>query len=127
MGRDFAMTLANRSDYYATYSSILGEAVIEYDGAPEITPCGEIKVKISITPKLASQKVFDVQWVTPEGFTVDGRLNLNAMHRGWQKTPAVSEYTIHVPEKIAAKNSLYAIITCEGHFDVMTIPVTLLG
>ena len=30
------MSLANRSDYYAEYNSILCEAMIEYDRAPEM-------------------------------------------------------------------------------------------
>jgi hypothetical protein len=45
---------------------------------------------------------------------------------GWNK-PGVVEYVITAPEKVAAKNNLYAIVTCEGHFDVLTVPVVLLG
>ena len=127
MGRGFAMSLANRSDYYAEYNSILCEAMIEYDRAPEIIPGGEIKVKLSIIPKLASQKIYSVQWVTPEGFKVDGKLTVNAMNRNWQRKPGVAEYVITASEKVAAKNNLYAIITCEGHFDTLTIPVVIFG
>ncbi len=127
MGRNFAMSLEKRSKYHSVYNSILANAVIEYDKAPEISPGDQIKVKISIIPLLESQKIFDILWVTPEGFSVTGKLNFNAMYRSGHKIPAVNEYIITAPEKISAKNNLYAIITCEGHFVTLTIPVTLLG
>lgn len=124
MGRDFAMTLADRSDYYATYASVIADVLVEYDRAPEIAPCGEIKLKIHINPRLASQEIYDVQWFTPEGFNVSGKLTLSAMAHN---PPAVNEYTITAPEKVSDKNKIYAIISCEGHFETLTIPVILLG
>ncbi len=124
MGRDFAMSLAGRNAHYDEYTSILADIVVEYDKAPEITPNGEIKVKFSALRRFPSQKVFGVQWFTPDGFKVNGPLNINTFD--WFKR-AVAEYTITAPEKIEAKNNLYAIITCEGHFDTLTIPVVLLG
>ncbi len=124
MGRDFAMTLANRSEYYTTYSSVIADVLVEYDRAPEIVSGGEIKIKIHINPRLASQQVYDIQWFTPDGFKVDGRLNLCAMAHN---QPAVCEYTVTAPENISSKNKLYAIISCEGRFETLTVPVTLLG
>lgn len=123
-GRGFASRLATRSEYYVTYKSILVDALVEYDHAPEIEPGGNIKIKISLKPNFPSQKIFSIQWYLPEGFSVRGQSTISAL---WQDFRAGSEYEITAPEKVEGKNLMIAVISCEGHFSTLQIPITLLG
>lgn len=124
MGNDFAMSLASRSDCYAEYHSILADCLVEYERDPEITANGSFTVKLSLTKRLVSQKVYTVKWFLPEGWSACGSANICVMDPLRSES---AEYKITAGDRVDAKNMLVAAITCEGHFDTLTVPIVLLG
>ena len=128
-GRDFATALASKGEYYATYKSILATATVGYEHAPEIEPEGSIKINISLKPNFPSQKAFAIKWYLPEGFSVKGRSTVSPIWKpaSWLNFRADAEYTITAPEKVETKNTLIAVVSCDGHFDTLAIPVVLFG
>lgn len=128
MGNEFALSLKNRKDYYLEYRTPMTECLVEFDEEPEIVPNGTHNVKISLKQRVecrfASQKIYTVNWFLPEGWSVNGKSNIYMMNI---LEPAVGEFVLTAGEKVDAKNTALAHITCEGHFDTITIPVVLFG
>ena len=122
MGNDFAMKLANRSEYYVTFNSILTDGIAELSGEPEIVPGGSIDVKITLNLHWHSQKVHNVRWLLPEGWTYTGPKSLSVM--SWE-LPGVGEYTITAGDKVDSVNRIVAEITCDGHYETVYVPIVL--
>lgn len=125
-GSAFADMLGKRSAYSAEFDFAISHVVIEYDKAPDIVPCGEIGVKLTIAKKLTCQKHFSVRWLLPEGWTAEGVSNIDASRKN-PDTPVSASYVIHANENVGAKNRAVAEITCDGRADVALIPVLLFG
>lgn len=124
MGNEFALSLGARSNFYAEYSSIITDCLVELGKEPEIAPNGSIEVKLSLKTKLASQKAYIVNWLLPDGWSVAGSSNINVMNRFEAESES---YVITAGEKVAPKNTIVASITCDGHFDNLLVPVVLFG
>lgn len=124
MGCKFAESIAALSNYRAVFKSVLVSALVEYDRAPQIEPNGTIGIKISLRSDFPSQKIFTVKWYTPLGFSVTGKKSFPVMR---EREAASADYIITAPSETDSKNCLFAVISCEGHFDTLTVPIVLLG
>ena len=124
MGNDFALSLENRSGYYAEYESLLAKCLIEYSDKPEITPNGEISFKLSLKNKFVSQKSYNIEWMLPDGWSVSGNKSISCMNPTQSEQ---AEYTVTAGENVNSKNMLVISISCDGHFDMLLIPIILFG
>ena len=124
MGNDFALSLENRSGYYAEYESLLAKCLIEYSDKPEITPNGEISFKLSLKNKFVSQKSYNIEWMLPDGWSVIGNKSISCMNPTQSEH---AEYTVTAGENVNSKNMLVISISCDGHFDMLLIPIILFG
>lgn len=121
-GNDFAMRLQGLSQYYQPFSSMLLEGVAELSGPPEIEPDGTIEVKLSFMKRMRSQKVYRIRWLLPEGWSVTGPKSMCEMENG---KPVEANYVIKAGERVDAETRIVAEISCDGHFDVLYVPIML--
>ncbi len=139
-GSDFADDIGSRSPYSFEESNPLVTALVELDGAPEITPCGTLSGKITfkttpqfynIYPILPSQRRYHLRWLTQDGFTVSGDLNIHVhekyVARPYYAAPAVAHFTIQAPEKIQSMQNIVLEVTSPGRFTPLFISIPIMG
>lgn len=125
-GTGFADSLAARSPYSFQMDFVISSVTVEYDRAPDIRPNGEIGIKVTIANRFLAQKHFELEFLTPDGWSVEGdRRNITVEQRG--REPSCAHYVLHAGENVSAKNRMVLQITCEGHPDVALLPLVLLG
>ena len=140
MGSAFAQALGNRSRYSFEESNIMVSALIELDGAPEISPMGTLSGKVTLTntvapgtsaPYLHGQRRYNLRWLEQDGFTVTGDLNVHCHQQhqlyGYFKEPSVARFTIHAPEKIRSMQNIVLEITSPGRFMPLYVSIPLMG
>ncbi len=140
MGSAFADDLGRRSRYSFEESNVIVSALVELDGAPEISPMGTLSGKITLTnttslgtldPFLPGQKRYQLRWLTQDGFTVTGDLNVHCHQQhsqyGYYKEPSVARFTIQAPEKVQAMQNIVLEITSPGRFTPLFVSLPLMG
>ena len=123
-GNDFAMYLTSRSEYFSEHESILAKCIIEYGKEPEIKEGESITLDISLASKFPAQKIFNIEWIVPEGLEVKGPKNIYALRPG---NFSKEQYVVTANENIKDKNRLIMVVSCEGHFDTLMVPVIFMG
>jgi hypothetical protein len=119
--------------YSMHFDGALLSADVILDGAPEITPLGEKKIKFVLTNQYDKfGRVFyyaNLRWWLPDGFSVDGdkksiQISTNDSRYNGSTT---FEVTVRAGETVQAVNRIVLEITIEGRVMPMYIPITLLG
>ncbi len=126
-GRAFADMLGTRTQFFAEYDSILCHALLEFDASPDMEAGKTLGAKLTLTKKLTAQKHFEVRWLLPEGWMVQGPKTINVTEPKNFQQFASASYTITAGENVAAKNRGVIEITCDGRADVLLIPVVFFG
>ncbi len=125
-GSYFADMLSSRSPYHYEYDFTIVKAIVEFDRAPDVAPNSEIEAKVTLRYKLASQKQFNLRWLLPEGWTVEGPSTVcPTVYRG--ATPTTVICKIKTGEKVDAKNRGVLEITNDGRAEVGLVPLVFFG
>jgi hypothetical protein len=96
-GMDFVNELSSHSPYGFTMDFVLTKVWVDYDRAPDITPGGEIKVKVTLKSKFLSKRHYEYNFILPEGWTISGeKKNIGITER---KRINTTEYTITAGER----------------------------
>ena len=124
-GMDFVNELSSHSPYGFTMDFVLSKVWIDYDRAPDITPGGEIKVKVTLKSKFLSKRHYEYNFILPEGWTISGeKKNIGITER---KRINTTEYTITAGEKVDFKNKVILEISCDGRSEIAYVPMVFLG
>ncbi len=109
-------------------------AYVTLDRAPEITPLGEIGVKLRFENNVDTHENspynISLRWIPPEGFTAEGgkralRIPQRSSH---DRLPHVElEVTVRAGERVEAVNRVVLEVLFDGRPTAMYIPVVLLG
>lgn len=124
-GTAFSDMLAAHTNYSFHMDSILAGIWVDLEREPVLAPEESLGIKLSISNKFRSQKHFAVRFILPDGWTVNGKRDLQVKQTGAPAT--VGEYTLKAGETVDAKNRVIIEISCDGHADVALIPLTILG
>ncbi len=136
-GREFVDSMLKVSpySYRGTYEG--SSWLLELDREPDIAPGQSIKAKITMFNVVNIQQSYDVRWILPEGWQVEGAkhftTHMNPSPRfNRDSTPdtyreAYAEFVITAPENVAPLNRLVAEVVQNGHPNVAYIPVVLMG
>ena len=124
-GRAFADMLAAHSPYSFNMDFVISNVWIDYDRAPDVAPNSEIGVKVMLRNKFRSQKHFALRFILPDGWSVEGKKNLQVKPNDVRAT--VSKYVIRTGDTVDAKNRVILEISCDGREDVALIPMVFLG
>jgi hypothetical protein len=62
-GMDFVNELSSHSPYGFTMDFVLTKVWVDYDRAPDITPGGEIKVKVTLKSKFLSKRHYEYNFI----------------------------------------------------------------
>ncbi len=132
-GEKTAQALASMTPYSFNFDMGCVHGVVSYDGAPDIAPFGEKKVRIHLSNNTVAYGnilyYLNLRWLLPEGFTVEGgrdsiRLcNQNAHYEGVYDV----EFTVRAGERVAPVNRLVLEVTADGRSASAYAPVILLG
>ena len=140
LGSSFADEIGRRSRYSFEESNIMVSALVELDDEPAISPMGTLTGKITLKnatipytpyPLLPGQRRYHLRWLTQDGFTVTGDLNVHAhtvhdKHRYYIE-PSVAHFTIQAPEKVQAMQNIVLEITSPGRFMPLFISIPVKG
>ncbi len=130
-GNDFAMSLEHLSDYYLKYDSSIAKYTVEYDREPQLSGGEQIKIRLSIINKFISQKNYRVEWILPEGWSVEGKKNISVHYQCPDKihneVVISEEYTVTAPEELEATNTLLLSVKGAATIDETFIPVVIMG
>ncbi len=131
MGNDFAMSLETLSDYYFRYDSDTAMYTIEFDREPQLSAGEQIGITLSIRNKFISQKNYRVEWILPEGWTVEGKKNVSVHYqcpdRLRNEIIVCEDYIITAPQELDAVNTLVLSVKPVATFDEGYIPITIMG
>lgn len=125
-GSSFADMLSSRSPYNVEYDFPMVKAIVEFDRAPDVAPNSEIEAKVTLRYKLSAQKQFNLRWLLPEGWTVEGPSTVCATVYQWPSPESVV-CKIKIGDKVEAKNRAVLEITNSGRADVGLVPLVFLG
>lgn len=112
-----------------TYAS----ATLIYKTTPDITPNGEVKVKLVIRNhhKVYGNRPYDLnlRWFLPDGFTVSGGTSAIRLPHFNAHDPAMAEveFTLHAGERVLPVNRAVLEITADGRFTAGYVPVLTFG
>ncbi len=128
-GDIYAKLIGARKRYSFMADSIYAEVLVELDAAPMIKAGGTLTGDITIRNKnMPAQKHYRLRWLTENGFTVTGDMNLHAHAlRNKYKEPSKGSFCIQAPESVPAVTRLVLEISVVGHFTPIYIPITILG
>ena len=119
-GHDFADELAKRSPYHFDMEFAISRIMVDYDRAPRVEAGGEIGVKVTVCNKLRAQKHFEISFLLPDGWTVNGGpKDVSVKYYG----RTAGEFVLHAPADPAGKTRGVIQIACEGHPDTALIPL----
>ncbi len=131
MGNDFAMSLEYLSDYYLKYDSAIAKYTVEFEREPQIGAGEQIEIMLSIVNKFVSQKNYTVEWILPEGWTVEGKKNISVHYQcsDWIHNELIvsEDYVITAPEEIDATNKLILSVKGAATIDETLIPIIIMG
>ena len=129
MGSAFVDAMFKRSRYSYTVSNCYAAVLVEYESEPIITPGGSLQGRITVIPeKMENQKHFQLRWVVPEGWHVEGRSGLfTAAPQSAHTEHAFVDFTIVAGETVAPANRLIADLQCMGRPAPILVPLTILG
>lgn len=153
MGRGFADKMFARSPYCFRIDSLISEFWIEYEQEPRIARNGDLKLKLSIDlkyfPEIPEQRHYNLRWILPEGWTVDGDLHAfacgvhwetqikcqqhvdsltkAARYSNWCVDDKPMEFTVHANDNVQGINRLVLEATTTGRLQPVYIPITIMG
>lgn len=119
--------------YSMHFDFTFASADVVLDGAPEIAPLGERKVRIVVSNNYGA---FDgslynltLRWWLPDGFSAEGGRKAVVLPRKDSHNDATCavEFTLRAGESVNAVNRCVLEIVGEGRITPMYIPITLLG
>ena len=127
-----SVSCANLNPYSMRFEFPFALVDVVLDGAPDVEPMEEKRVKISIFNRryVLDNKLYNLtmRWWLPEGFTVKGKQTAVLFHKSSHNAGSCTlEYTLTAGETVAASNRCVLEIVAEGRPAPMYIPVTLLG
>ena len=128
-GRDFAKALASRKPDSFTAEGLYVDALVEFEGRPEICPGGALRGRVTLTPHtLPEQKNFCLRFFAPEGWQVNGPRSLftSAAHSAFTGH-ASAEFTIVAGERVEALNRVTLEISCPGRPTPLLLSLPILG
>ena len=128
-GRDFAKALASRKPDSFTAEGLYVDALVEFEGRPEICPGGALRGRVTLTPHtLPEQKNFCLRFFAPEGWQVNGPRSLftSAAHSAFTGH-ASAEFTIVAGERVEALNRVTLEISCPGCPTPLLLSLPILG
>lgn len=132
-GKSYQKILDTVKPNSMTFESAFLQAIVSYDGDPEISPLGERKVHITLKNNCT---VYDdnlynlnLRWWLPEGFWVEGgRKAVTLMHKNAHQTGSYDlDVTIHAGETVEASNRCVLEVVAEGRSIPLYLPLVLLG
>ena len=140
-GRSYAEALGKISPWsYDVYYAGKYRMRVEFDRQPDIKPCESIKVKLSVINNYFVQKSYNIRWILPEGWSVEGSKHLTTHTVTNRVRPdgsvcempstsdiAIGEYVITAGEKVDAVNHLIVEAQCAGYPTVGFAEVIILG
>ncbi|MGI6706684.1 MAG: ADP-ribosylglycohydrolase family protein [Clostridia bacterium] len=127
-GREFVESFKGRAPYSFTAENVYLSALVEFDGAPEIQPLGEIKVRVTLRHRnCGDYRRYALDWILPEGFEASGKTNLFVKWRGESDGSETAEFVIQAGEQVEAINRLILEISSPGRAIPLLVPVVLLG
>lgn len=128
-GSEFAEKIGSVKPYSFIAENVFAQALIELDKAPYIKPCETITGTITVENKiLLEQKHFSVRFITDDGFTVTGNLNLHTCYIDKKfSAPAKGKFSITAPETVKAVNKIVIEITTVGRFTPIYAQLILMG
>lgn len=121
--------------YSMHFSHTFIDADVVLEDAPDITPNGTCRVKLTCTNNWRiydkAQYNLTLRWLLPEGFTVEnGKQTLHLPRYSSSHSPLANcstEFTIRAGEHVAPVNRCVLEIVGEGRAMPLYIPITLLG
>ena len=128
-GRDFAKALASRKPDSFTAEGLYVDALVEFEGRPEICPGGALRGRVTLTPHtLPEQKNFCLRFFAPEGWQVNGPRSLftSAAHSAFTGH-ASAAFTIVAGERVEALNRVTLEISCPGRPTPLLLSLPILG
>ena len=109
-------------------------ATVIVDGAPEITPLGERRIRIKLENRYANAYgnipyVLKLRWLLPDGFSVSGSPMSVAIHQSnaHYKRYVTIDVTVSAPERIEAENRIVLEASAEGRTACLYVPIVLVG
>ncbi len=108
-------------------------ATLIYETTPDITPGGEVKVKLIVRNNWRdygnAPYNLNLRWFLPDGFTVSGGSRALRLPHFNAHDPAMAEteFTLHAGETVAAVNRAVLEITAEDRFTAGYVPVVMIG
>ena len=131
-GNAFALSLAQRKPYSYTTESIFGEVLVSFDEKPVIQPGGTLTGTVRLIPSafLPEQKHFQMRYLCPEGWSVEGPRGLYApppMYLEREGGHCAVPFTIHAGESVQAVNSIVLQMTCPGRPTQILVPIQVFG
>lgn len=121
-GSTFADSIGSRSPYHLEYNFTTVKAIVEFNRAPDMKPNDEIEAKITLKYNLSAQKQFNLRWILPEGWTVEGPSTVNTTVYRWS-TPTCVTCKIKSGELVSSKNRGVLEITTDARAEVGLIPL----
>ncbi|MGI5884886.1 MAG: ADP-ribosylglycohydrolase family protein [Candidatus Spyradocola sp.] len=128
-GRSFADALARRKPDSFTVEGLYADALIEFDGRPEIRPGGSLTGRVTLVPHtLPEQKNFRLRFLAPEGWEVRCPRSLftSAEHSAFT-AHAGADFTILAGENVDALNRVTLEISCPGRPVPLLVSMPILG
>jgi ADP-ribosylglycohydrolase len=116
-----------------TVESVFVNAIVTYDGDPEITPNGEKKLHITLKNNFGICDVkpynLELRWWLPNGFTAEGAKNsITLPHfNAHQKAKCEFDVTIKAGEQVNAKNKIVLEVSAIGRSVPLYVPIILIG
>ncbi len=128
-GDAWAKMIGERKRYSFMGSSFFAEVLVELDDAPVIKAGDTLTGTVTIRNiNMPDQKHYRLRWLTENGFTVTGAMNLHVHSlRNRYKENATGRFCIQAPEDVPAVTRLVLEASVVGHFTPIYIPVTVLG
>ncbi len=131
MGNDFAMSLEYLSDYYLKYDSAIAKYTVEFDKEPQLCAGEQIGITLSIVNKFISQKNYTVEWILPEGWSVEGKKNISVHYqcsdRLHNEVIISEDYVVTAPYELDAVNKLILSVKGAATVDETLIPIVIMG
>ena len=129
--RELRGELENLKPYTMRFEHSFIRADITLERAPEIAPGGEIKLHVHLKNNRAYDNLHyavKLNWITPEGFTVEGKRTALLQRYDDHNEPIVDvDAVIRAGETVAPENRVILEITVPGRHTALYAPVILFG
>jgi len=125
----YAAKIFERSPYSFEITGVPHtDALIEYECEPVINPCGDFKIKITLTNNRISAHHHRMDVFLPDGWTADYERTCFADQcTRITSKESVWEMIVHAGERVDAVNRISVMISSSSHAGAVMIPIVLLG